>query len=128
MVLIRLSLGFRNDYNSFRLSFLYTPPPILKQSPLGYLPFTLAYDFHMKLLENTIFVQTYTWGQLFFPENIGAQKAFAVVWTLALVGALVWAITAGARNLKTRPAHLLNQSTEDLEVELKGLPSAGAAD
>jgi hypothetical protein len=110
---MRLGLGYTNTLIGF-IGFA-----------LGYLPFTLAYDFHTKLLENTIFVKTYTWGQLFFPENIGAQKVFAVIWTLALVGALVWAVKAGAKNLNRRPAQIINQSTEELEVGLKGLPSVG---
>ncbi len=113
---MRLGLGYTNTLIGF-IGFA-----------LGYLPFTLFYDFHKALLENTVFVETYTWGQLLFPENIGAQQIFAVLWTLALAGLLVWAIRAGARNLNRKPAQILNQSTEELEVTLKGLPEAGAAD
>jgi hypothetical protein len=34
-------------------------------------------------------------------------------------------VQAGARNLKRQPAQIINQSTEELEVDLRGLPSMG---
>jgi len=113
---MRLGLGYTNTLIGF-IGFA-----------IGYLPYTLFYDAHKAFTENTRILEAYHWGQLLFPDNIIAQKIFAVVWTLALVGALVWAIRAGARNLNAKPAQILNQSTEELEVGLKGLPSAGAAD
>jgi len=113
---MRLGLGYTNTLIGF-IGFA-----------IGYLPYTLFYDAHKAFIKNTRILEAYNWGQLLFPDNIIAQKIFAVVWTLALVGALVWAIRAGARNLNAKPAQILNQSTEELEVGLKGLPSAGAAD
>jgi hypothetical protein len=110
---MRLGLGYTNTLIGF-IGFA-----------IGYLPYTLFYEAHKAFGENTRILEQYTWGQLFFPENIAAQKIFAVVWTLALVGALVWAVQAGARNLKRQPAQIINQSTEELEVDLRGLPSMG---
>lgn len=113
---MRLGLGYTNALLGF-IGFA-----------LGYLPYTLFYDAHKAFLENTIFVQQYTWGQLFFGENIVAQKIFAMLWTAALVAALVWSVRVGARNLNTQPSKVMNKSTEELEIELKGLPGVAAAD
>ncbi len=113
---MRLGLGYTNTLIGF-IGFA-----------IGYLPYTLFYEAHKAFTENTRILETYNWAQLFFPENIAAQKIFAVVWTLALVAALVWVVKAGARNLNRQPAQVINQSTEELEVDLKGLPSLSAAD
>lgn len=113
---MRLGLGYTNTLFGF-IGFA-----------LGYLPFSLFYDAHKAFLEKTIIIEQYTWGQLLFPNTIVAQQIFAVVWILALVGGLVWAIRAGARNLNTQPVKVINRSTEELEMELKGIPAPSAAD
>ncbi len=48
---MRLGLGYTNALVGF-IGFA-----------IGYLPYTLFYDAHKAFLENTIFVQQYTWGQ-----------------------------------------------------------------
>ncbi len=106
---MRLGLGYTNTLIGF-IGFA-----------LGYLPYTLFYEQH-KAFEEIILVKEYTWGQLLFPNNIAAQQIFAVIWTLALFGALIWAIRAGARNLKMQPVQVLNRSTEDLQLGIEEAP------
>lgn len=122
---MRVGLGYTNTLFGF-IGFA-----------IGYLPFTLFYDAHKNFIQNTRLIEAYTWGQLLFPNDITAQKVFAVIWTAAIVVALVWAVRVGARNLNRRPVEVINQSTEDLELSLQqaqpepslpkpGLKAAGA--
>ncbi|WP_322507626.1 YeeE/YedE thiosulfate transporter family protein [Anaerolinea sp.] len=103
---MRLGLGYTNTLIGF-IGFA-----------LGYLPYTLFYEQH-KAFEEIVLVQQYTWAQLLFPNSVAAQQVFAVLWTLALIGMLVWAVRAGARNLNVRPSQVFNPSTEELQLGLK---------
>lgn len=110
-----------------RLGLLYTNTLVgFIGFAIGYLPFSLFYDWHSALLKGTVIVKEYTWGQLLFGNNLAAQQIFAIVWTLALIGILVWSIRTGARNLNARQAQVLNRSTEDLEAEVRGMRAAAA--
>ena len=84
---------------------------------IGYLPYTLLYDQHKAFLKDSVLLhEKYMWYEVFFPNNVGAQKAFAVVWTLALVLLLLWAIRAGAKALKLGMGDVINNATEDVEM------------
>jgi len=58
----------------------------------------------------------YMWYEVFFPNDVNAQKLFAVVWTLALAALLVWSIRAGAKALNLGMGDVINNATEDVEM------------
>lgn len=106
---MRLGLGYTNTLVGF-IGFA-----------IGYLPYTLFPEAHKAFLESSVIIKsdTFTWGQVFFPNNPSLQIAFYVVWILALVGALALAIRTGARYLSVKPAQLTNQPLEDLEAQVR---------
>jgi len=107
---MRLGLGYTNALVGF-IGFA-----------VGYVPFSLFYDAHVKFAADTLIItETYTWAQAIFPNDIGMQKVFAVLWVLMFLGLLLWTLQLGARRLGAQsPVQLMNRNTEEVETEVKG--------
>lgn len=111
---MRLGLGYTNTLIGF-IGFA-----------IGYLPYTLFPEAHKAFLEHSVIVQsdTFTWAQVFFPNNVGAQQVFYAFWVLALAGLLVLAIRTGMSYLSVNASQLTNQPLEDLEAQVHGAAAA----
>ena len=83
---------------------------------VGYLPFTLFYKQHTAFFEATRITETYKWYQLFFPDNILAQKIFLAVWWLALAALLLYLVRKGAQQTGVTTSNIIQNSTEDLQL------------
>lgn len=106
---MRLGLGYTNTLVGF-IGFA-----------IGYLPYTLFPEAHKAFLENSVIVHsdTFTWAQVFFPNNPSLQLAFYAVWVLALIGLLTLAIRTGMRYLSVKASQLTNQPLEELEAQVR---------
>jgi len=83
---------------------------------VGYLPFTLFYKQHTAFFEATRITETYKWYQLFFPDNILAQKIFLTIWWFVLGAFLLYLLRKGAQQTGVTKNDILKYSTEDLQL------------
>ncbi len=85
---------------------------------LGYLPYTLFPKAHEAFLKSTLMVESYSWYELLFPNNLVAQKIFTLLWVAVLAGLLYFVIKVGASRLAVAPGKVTSLSTEDLHESL----------
>lgn len=100
---MRIGLGYLNTWVGF-MGFA-----------VGYLPFTLYYSEHVAFLKGNLWMETYKWYQLVFPDNIAAQKVMLFGWWALLFGLLIWLVRRGVKNTGATRSALLYSNTEDLQ-------------
>lgn len=103
---MRLGLGYLNTWVGF-VGFA-----------VGYLPFTLFYKQHEAFFEATRVTEVYKWYQLFFPNNLLAQKLFLAAWWVFLIALLLYLIRLGAKQVGVKPSQIVNLNTEELQFHI----------
>ena len=89
---------------------------------VGYLPFTLFYKEHVAFLNYTIVPylkanEIFTVPELVTSNPVG-QVVVAVLWTIMLVGILVWSVKAGRKYMGMKKKwNFLTQNTQEIHEE-----------
>ncbi len=81
---------------------------------VGYLPYTLARDFWDGLMGSSPYTSTTFFPALVAPTSHTMQVIIYAIYLLIWLGAFIWAMKTGAKNIGVEPKDLMSMNSEDM--------------